>query len=270
MSTGFMRANRPLNAYALLVIAYLYTPIAFLLIFSFNDSQYIAFPFRGLTTRWYAEMAANAQLLQSLVNSLKVGLTAAVTATLLATIAARAIARYRFTGSTAVVSLVSLPMVMPEVILGISLLIILLGLGLELSLVTVTLGHIVICTPYALAIMVSRFSGYDPSFEEASLDLGETPFSTSWRVTLPIVWPGIVSSLLLAFLISFDDFVVSFFLTGTQQTLPIFIYSQLRFPARLPSVLALGACVLMASIALIVLAEWLRYRGELRDNPKGP
>jgi spermidine/putrescine transport system permease protein len=259
--SGFMRRNRILQAYSCLIIVYLYFPIALLFLFSVNDSQYIVFPFKGLTLNWYRGMAGNAQLLESLLNSLRVGLVASVSATLLATLTAKAVARHQFRGRAAVVSFVSLPMVMPEIILGISLLIIVLGLGFDLSLTTVTLGHIVITTPYALAVMVARFSGYDPSYEEASLDLGETAFSTFWRVTLPLVWPGIVSSLLLTFLISFDDFVTSYFLTGTNQTLPVFIYTQLRFPEKLPSTLALGVSILAASIVLVVIAELLRRKG---------
>ena len=267
-SAGFMHANRILQIYSCLVIVYLYIPIAILFLFSFNNSRYIAFPLKGFTLDWYKGMAGNIQLLESLGNSLQVGLVASLTATLLATLTAKAVARHRFRGRMAVVSFVSLPMVMPEIILGISLLIILFSLGFDLSLATVTLGHIVITTPYALAVMIARFSGYDPSYEEASLDLGETAFSTFWRVTLPLVWPGIASSLLLTFLISFDDFVTSFFLTGSDQTLPVFIYSQLRFPQKLPSTLALGTSILAVSIVLIVIAEFLRNKG-LRSQSKG-
>lgn len=261
-ATGFMSENRPLRAYAWLIIVYLYAPIVILLAFSFNKSIYIAFPFKALTLDWYAKMLANAGLRQALWNSVLVGITASTLSTIIATLAAKAIARHNVPGDKAIVSLVSLPMVMPEIILGISLLVLLFALGLNLSLLTIVFGHIIICTPYALVIMISRFQGYDPSYEEASLDLGEGALATFWRVTLPLVWPGIASSLLLTFLISFDDFVVTFFVTGTDQTLPIFIWSQLRFPDRLPGVLALGSLIIIVSTALLIVVEWLRRRGE--------
>ncbi|MGF7161361.1 spermidine/putrescine transport system permease protein [Rhodoligotrophos appendicifer] len=253
-------SNRPLLLYTILAIGVLYAPILFLVLFSVNDSLYITFPFRGFTTKWYEQMLGNAQMLQALTNSLKVGAITAVTATLVATLAAKAITRYRFPGRQPILSFVMLPLVIPEVILGTSLLTLFLSSGLSLSLFTITLGHIVICTPYALAVMMSRFAGFDTSMEEASLDLGETAFATFWRVTLPLVWPGILASLLLSFLISFDDFVISYFLTGSDQTLPVFIYSQLRFPRNLPGVLALGVCIIAASILLVCVAEWLRRR----------
>jgi spermidine/putrescine transport system permease protein len=262
VQSGFMTQNRPLAAYALLIVLYLYVPIVILLAFSFNKSVFIAFPFKGFTLEWYSKMLANAGLGQALWNSILVGIAASTISTIIATLAAKAVARHSVPGTRAAISLVSLPMVMPEIILGISLLVLLFSIGLSLSLLTIVFGHIIICTPYALVIMISRFQGYDPSYEEASLDLGEGALSTFWRVTLPLVWPGIVSSLLLTFLISFDDFVVTFFLTGTDQTLPIFIWSQLRFSDRLPGVLALGSLIIVVSTALLVLVEWLRRRGE--------
>jgi spermidine/putrescine transport system permease protein len=245
-----------------MIIVYLYAPILILLTFSFNNSIFIAFPFKGLTLKWYQAMLANTQLHQALWNSLVVGVIAALVSTIIATLAAKAVARHNIPGRHAIVSLVSLPMVMPEIILGIAFLVLLFSLGVTLSLTSIILGHIIVCTPYALVIMISRFQGYDPSYEEASLDLGEGALSTFWRVTLPLVWPGVASSLLLTFLISFDDFVVTFFLTGTEQTLPIFIWSQLRFPDRLPGVLALGSLIIVISTILLSVVEWLRRRGE--------
>ncbi|MEZ5925779.1 MAG: ABC transporter permease [Hyphomicrobiaceae bacterium] len=261
-ATGFMVENRTLKAYAIMAVIYLYAPIVILLAFSFNNSIFIAFPFKGLTLKWYEAMAANTQLHKALWNSIVVGAIASVVATMIATLAAKAVTRHGMPGRHAMVSLVSLPMVMPEIILGIALLVLLFSLGVTLSLATIILGHIIVCTPYALVIMISRFQGYDPSYEEASLDLGEGALSTFWRVTLPLVWPGVASSLLLTFLISFDDFVVTFFVTGTEQTLPIFIWSQLRFADRLPGVLALGSLIIVASTVLLVIVEWLRRRGE--------
>jgi spermidine/putrescine transport system permease protein len=133
--------------------------------------------------------------------------------------------------------------------------------GLPLSLTAVTAGHVMLCTPFATAVLISRLEGFDRALEEASRDLGEGAWGTFRRVTLPLAAPGIVASLLLCFTISFDEFVLAFFLSGTDQTLPVFLYSQLRFPQRLPQTLALGTLILAASTVVVVEAEWLRRRG---------
>ena len=112
-----------------------------------------------------------------------------------------------------------------------------------------------------MLILVARLEGFDKSLEEASLDLGETAWRTFWRVTFPLALPGVVASLLLTFTISFDEFILAFFLAGSDPTLPIYIWSQLRFPGRLPSVLALGACILVFSFIIVTFAEWVRRRG---------
>src|SRR5690606_26208556 len=137
--------------------------------------------------------------------------------------------------------------VLPEIIVGISLLLVLLALGMGLSLVTVALGHVLICLPYAMVVLMSGFEGFDRSLEEASSDLGETAFGTFRRVTLPMVAPAILASLLVSFTISLDEFIIAFFLSGSDPTLPVYIWGQLRFAARLPGVLALGTILLFAS-----------------------
>jgi spermidine/putrescine transport system permease protein len=116
-------------------------------------------------------------------------------------------------------------------------------------------------------VLVSRLEGFDKNLEEASFDLGESGWSTFWRVTFPLALPGIVASLLLCFTISFDEFVLAFFLSGNETTLPIFIFSQLRFPNRLPGVLALGSCILVFSFLIVTLSEWLRRRGVQPTKP---
>ena len=250
-----------MTAYALAYLAFLYVPVLLLPVFSFNDSLFIAFPLRGFTTRWYAQMFADAGMQRALVNSLKVGLAAALVSTSLALLAARALTRYAMPGRTLVLGLAGLPLFIPDIVLGISLLILVTGVGIPLSLASVTIGHVMLCTPFALAVLMSRFEGFDKSLEEVSLDLGESGWMTFWRVTFPLVLPGIVSSLLLTFIVSFDDFLMAFFLSGTEQTLPVYIWGQLRFPYQLPGVLALGAAILAASCVLVVAAEWIRRRG---------
>lgn len=255
---------RPLGIYAFLYLAFLYLPVLFLPIFSFNDSAIVAFPLKGITTQWYAELWDNDTMHGALWNSLKVGLATAVVATVLGICGARALTRYRFPGKGGIAGLIMLPLVLPEIIVAISLLVVLLQLGFALSLLSVTLGHILMAVPFSIAVLSSSFEGFDRSLEEASLDLGEGPAATFFRVTLPIVAPGILSSLLITFTISLDEFIVAFFLSGTEPTLPVYIWSQLRFPGKLPHVLALGSVLLVASFVLLSVGELLRRRAARR------
>jgi len=159
-------------------------------------------------------------------------------------------------------------MVVPLIIMGVALLILVTRLGFNLSLYTIAMAHVLISVPFAMATLMSRFEGFDPSMEEASSDLGASPWSTFWRVTLPMVAPGIVASFLLCFTISFDEFIMAFFLGGTDPTLPIFIWGQLRFPQRLPGVLALGSLILIISFVLVFFSLWLRRWG-VEDTKSG-
>ncbi len=255
------RPNRPLHIYALLYLAFLYIPVLFLPLFSFNDAIYVAFPLKGFTTKWYEEMFSNEPMQAALLNSLKVGAVAAVVATALGIFGAKALTRYRIRGQKPVLSVIMLPLVIPGIILGVAILILMSRLGVPLSLYTVTLGHILITVPFAMATLMARFEGFDKSMEEAAADLGDNAWWTFWRVTFPMVFPGVLASLLLCFTISFDEFIMAFFLAGTEPTLPVFIYSQLRFPLKLPGVLALGACILVASFVVVFFSQWLQHRG---------
>ncbi|MEX2648136.1 MAG: ABC transporter permease [Alphaproteobacteria bacterium] len=131
----------------------------------------------------------------------------------------------------------------------------------DLSLFWIGAAHVLLAVPFSMLVLISRMEGFDKSLEEASLDLGENAWRTFWRVTFPLALPGVIASLMLTFLISFDEFILAFFLSGNQVTLPIYIWSQLRFPAKLPNVLALGSLILAVTMALVVLAESIRRRG---------
>ncbi len=255
------RPNRSLRIYAFLYLAFLYIPVLFLPLFSFNDSLFITFPLKGFTTNWYGQMLTNEPMHAALMNSIKVGATTAVIATILGIFGAKAVTRFRIPGQKPVVFLIMLPLVIPGILLGVALLILLSRLGVPLSLYTVTLGHILITVPFAMAILIARFEGFDKSMEEAAADLGDNAWWTFWRVTFPMVFPGVLASLLLCFTVSFDEFIMAFFLAGTDPTLPIYIYGQLRFPQKLPSVLALGACILVISFFVVFFSQWIRRRG---------
>ncbi len=263
------RPNRPLRVYALCYLAFLYIPVLFLVLFSFNDSIYVKFPLEGFTTKWYADLFHNEPMFAALMNSLKVGGVTSVVATVLGIFGAKAVTRYRMPGKAPALFVIMLPLVIPGIIMGVALLILITRMGIPLSLYTITLGHILISVPFAMATLMSRFEGFDRSMEEAAADLGDNAWWTFWRVTLPMVFPGVLASLLLCFTISFDEFIMAFFLSGTEPTLPIFIYSQLRFPLKLPGVLALGAIILVVSFIVVVFSQWLRRRGIDRASSSG-
>ncbi|MEO1190932.1 MAG: ABC transporter permease [Pseudomonadota bacterium] len=258
------RKKSPLSiagAYTILYLLFLYLPVLFLPLFSFNDAIYVAFPIENFTFKWYEEMVESEPLLTALQNSIKIGVVVAIVTTIFGTLAAKAFTRYRIPFDKTLKGFIAIPLVIPLIILGISLLIVFSQADVSLSLVTIGIGHVVICVPISMLVMMSRLEGFDKGLEEAAQDLGETPWMTFWRVTFPLALPGIVASLLLCFTISFDEFILAFFLTGDEATLPIYIWTQLRFPTRLPSVLALGTCILLISILVVVLAEWVRRIG---------
>jgi len=260
--------NRWLSAYACVFLVVLYAPILFIPLFSFNDSIYVKFPLQGFTTQWFVELWARDQMWAALRHSLLVGVTVAVISTAFGVLAAKAIANSRLPGQSAVVAFVMLPLVIPTIIFGVALLVLLSRMGVPLSLYTIGLGHLIVCLPFAVATLLPRFEGFDKSMEEASADLGENAWWTFWRVTFPIVAPGVVASLLLTFTISFDEFIMAFFLSGTEATLPMYIWSQLRFPREFPSVLALSSIILFVSFVLVFAALWIGRLGLVRTSDK--
>jgi len=259
----------PLTVYAIAYLAFVYVPVLFLPLFSFNDSIFIAFPLKGFTIEWYVAAFQDKRLMGSLLNSVKVGIPVAIISTILGTLAAKAVTRYRMPGVAPIVTFIMAPLVVPGIIVGIALLVIINALGIELSLFTIGLAHLAPCTAFSMWIMISRLEGFDKSMEEASLNLGEGSWMTFWRVTFPLILPGIIASLLLTFTVSFDEFILAFFLAGKEPTLPIYMWSQLRFPARLPPVLALGSIILIASFFLVYFAEWFRRRGAQVESSSG-
>ncbi len=258
-----------LGLYAVFYLAFIYGPVLFLPLFSLNDSTFISFPLKEFTFKWYVEAFQSERLMASLFNSVKVGVPVAIISTILGTLAAKAITRYRMPGKTPMMSFLMAPLVVPGIIVGIALLIIINRVGIDLSLWTIGIAHLPACTAFSLWIMISRLEGFDRSLEEASLNLGENAWMTFWRVTFPLILPGVIASLLLTFTISFDEFILAFFLAGNEPTLPIFMWSQLRFPAQLPPVLALGSLILIASFVLVYFAEWFRRRGTHLESSSG-
>ncbi|MEM6577077.1 MAG: ABC transporter permease [Pseudomonadota bacterium] len=261
MGTYIKRPNRSLQIYAIAFLIVLYVPVLFIPLFSFNDSIYVRFPLEGFTFQWYVDLWSRDSVWAALWNSVKVGAVVSVISTVLGVVAARAITRYRIPGRSAIVTFIMMPLVIPGIIFGVALLVLMSRMGVPLSLYTVGLGHLIVCMPFAVATLLPRFEGFDASLEEASADLGENGWWTFWRVTFPVVMPGVVASLLLTFTISFDEFIMAFFLTGTDATLPIYIWGQLRFPREFPSVLALSSLILLVSFILVFIAQWIGRMG---------
>ena len=254
-----------LGIYTLAYLVFLYAPILILPLFAFNDSTTIAFPLSGLTTQWFSELTQVKALHGATLNSLKIAGITSVVSTLLGLCAARAATRHTWPGQRPVMGFIMLPLVLPEIIVAVSLLVVLVQLlGVNLSAWTVIMGHVLICTPFCIAILNTSFQNLDLSLEEAAVDLGETPFSSFRLITLPLILPGLISSLLIAFTISLDEFIIAFFLTGAEPTLPVYIWGQLRFPSRIPVVMALGTILVAASVILLITAEYFRRRGVAR------
>jgi spermidine/putrescine transport system permease protein len=246
--------------YGLMAVA-LYIPIALLIVFSFNNAATLTFPLKGFTLHWYRDLAGAGALLTALRNSLLLGLGSALAATVLGALAAIGITRFNFPGRGAFLALASLPLVIPYVVLAVGLLLFFESSGVPLSLWTVGIGHVVISLPYAMLIIAARLAGFEANLEEAAQDLGASYWGTLLRITLPLSAPALLSAFLTSFTTSFDEFALAFFLTGTQNTLPVYLYSELRFPTHLPLVVTLAALVMVGSIILVLISEWLRRVG---------
>ncbi|MBN1991103.1 MAG: ABC transporter permease [Anaerolineae bacterium] len=241
-----------------LVVIFLYLPILLLVVFSFNDSHLMIFPLKGFTLKWYAALLETTELLKAVWNSVLLGLITSLAATALGTMAAIGVVRFRFPGRTMFLMIASMPLVIPYVVLGVALLLLFGTLNIPLSLWTVGVGHVIISIPYVVLIVAARLANFPPNLEEAAMDLGATYWGTLSRVTLPMSAPAILAAFLTSFTTSFDEFAVSFFLIGSKTTLPIYLYSQLRFPNRLPIVVTLAALIMVASVGLLAFSEKLR------------
>lgn len=258
-----------LRVYVIAYLIFLYAPIALLPLFAFNDSTVIAFPLDAFTTRWFSELWTVDALHAALANSLIIAVVSTVLATLLGLAAARASTRFRFPAKRGIMAMIMLPLILPEIIVAVSLLVVVIQvLGWPLSRWTIIAAHTLICIPFSVAILNGAFQNLDASLEEAAVDLGETRWSAFRLVTVPLVAPGIIASLLVGFTISLDEFIIAFFLSGAEPTLPVYIWGLLRFPASLPVVMALGTLLVFASILLLTLAEIMRRRGVARAGLK--
>ncbi|RDI95572.1 ABC transporter permease [Meiothermus sp. QL-1] len=249
--------RRLLGLYAGLVFLFLYLPILVIVALSFNQSRF-GVRFTGFTLDWYARLFANERILEYLTNTLIVAVVSTLVSTVLGTLLAIGLVRYEFRLKTALRYLLYVPVVVPDVVMGISLLLLfdvvrdLVGWP-RLSLFTIILGHISFQIAYVTLVVRARLMLLDPALEEAAKDLGATPWQTFREVTLPLILPGVVAGALLAFSLSLDDFVITFFTAGPgSTTLPLYIYSSVKLGIR-PEIHALSTLMVGATILVILL-----------------
>ena len=252
------RSDRDLSYRALAVVtgcvlAFLYVPIATLMIFSFNDNRVMRLPFGEWTFQWYVKAFTNPQLLAAVGNSLIVAVCALAICLAIGIPTALALSRYDFPGKTVFRRLVILPITLPGIITGVSMLSFFSQLGVELSLTTVIIGHGTAFAAIVITSVYARLERFDRRIIEASADLGVTPIRTFWKVTLPNIRTSIVGSSLLVFTLSFDEIPVTFFLTGRDNTLPMYIWSAIRRGIT-PEINAIGTVIIGVSIILIVVS----------------
>jgi len=266
-----MRASTLLVIFAILGFVFLYAPILSLVIFSFNESQLVTV-WGGFSTKWYGALLQNREILGAALISLQVAVVAATLAVVLGTLAAYVLMRFRrFRGRALLTGMATAPLVMPEVITGLSMLLLfvsmeqIIGWPAGRGVTTIIIAHTTFCLAFVAVVVQSRLAGFDMSLEEAAMDLGARPVRVFFDVTLPVIAPALVAGWLLAFTLSLDDLVIASFVTGPgASTLPMVIFSKVRLGVS-PEVNAL-ATIIIGIVALGVgIATWQLYRGR-RDG----
>jgi spermidine/putrescine transport system permease protein len=247
---------------ALFAMLFLYVPVLVLVVFSFNDNRSLTLPLRGFTLKWYEKFLNNSDMLEAIWNSLYVASMATAITIVIGTVAAFALDRVRFPGKTVFRRMILLPIALPGIITGISMLNMFKLMGINLSLETVILGHATGLVAIVVTQVYARLQRFNRRIEEASADLGARPWQTFFYVTLPNIRSAMIGSALLSFTVSFDEIPVTFFLTGRDNTLPMYIYSTLRRGIT-PEINAVGTIIVVLSLGLIGLSVYL-----LRDSAK--
>jgi len=237
--------------WAVAVLVFLYLPIAFLVLFSFNEPRTPGLPIVNLTLHWYEVAAGNSLLLEAVKNSIIVAVAVAFLATLIGTMAAFPLVRGGIRHADSVRILATMPIMLPGILLGIAMLIFFRRvLDLELSLLTVIAGHLVFTTPFVVLIVAARLQGFDQRLEWAAADLGASPRQALRHVILPLISPAIAAGALISVTLSIDEFIITFFTVGPQVTLPLYIYTQIKFGVT-PEVNAVATVLLLATVALL-------------------
>jgi spermidine/putrescine transport system permease protein len=264
MSNKSSLRPRYLKLHAVLVFAFLFTPIVVLVVFSFNKAR-SGTAWTGVSTRWYSKLAHDPLVLQAFRNTLKVAFVATLVATIIGTLAAFALTRFKFAGRSVYSTLIFISLVMPEIVMAISLTAFFKRFAhIDLSIRTVMAAHITFCIAFVVVVVKARLTAFDNRLVEAAADLGATPYQAFLRVVLPLATPGIVAGAMLAFTISLDDVVITNFTSGPgSTTLPLYIFSQLKFGVS-PAINALSTIVLLSALTLLTIGGVFSLRASRR------
>src|SRR5881394_1176296 len=243
-----------LSLWAVLIYVFLFAPIVLLVVFSFNANRYGTFPITGWTTSWYGQVFGDYQIKDALSTSLRVAVEVTVISTIVGTAAAFPLVRSRLPFRSGVRIAFTLPIMIPGLLIGVSLLVLLTStFHFQLSPQTAVIGQAIYTTPFVLLLVAARLQGFDPALERAASDLGANTFRRLRHVVLPLIMPAIFAGALFAFTLSLDEFIITNFLIGARNTLPIYIYTQVKFGIT-PEVNALASLLLGASLCLLALA----------------
>ncbi|MFU1476370.1 ABC transporter permease [Roseovarius sp. C7] len=267
--------GRLFKGYGILFLGFLYLPLGLIFVYSFNANSINMAVWTEFTFDWYLTIFGGAgtqdaldaaftelpeRIFEVVKHSVIVALSASTVSTVIGTATAIALQRYNFVGKRFYQALLVLPMIVPDIVLGIALLIFFVGAGFKLSLLTIIIGHTTFLSSYVFVVVSARLAGMDTSLEQASADLGAGPITTFRRVTLPQIMPGVIGGFLLAFIISLDDVVITYFIAGVgSQTLPLFILAMMRRGLR-PQINALAVLLLLFSFAVAAVGLYLRSR----------
>jgi len=245
------------SIYIILVYIFLFFPVAVIFLFSFNISKTLIWPIKGLTWKWYLLIFTNSTLLDSIKNSLKVATWVMLISTIIGTIAAFALVRYESKMKNLITAAMLAPIITPGLVVGISLLSYFHFLGIPRSLATVAIGHLIWICPFVTFIITTGLQRFDKRLEEAALDLGAPPLKVFFTITLPIISPTIIGGAIIAFALSFDEFIITFFVIGQGSTLPMQIWSMLHLGHIGPSINAIASIVLFLSFGFTFLFQKL-------------
>jgi len=259
-----------LRTYLFAYLLFLFAPIGIIILFSFHASPALVFPFTGLSLRWYEQLFSQADFLNSLWNSLIVGFSTALATTVLGSFAAVALIRLNPSMKSFFALLNFAPIVFPGLFLGIALVVLFAEMSLQRSLLTITIAHVLFALPFFVEAVRSRIQFFDRSLEEAARDLGATPFQTFRLVTFPMLAPTIIGAAILTFALSFDELIITIFVSGNDTTLPLYIWSSMRRTVS-PAINAASVVALALSLATLAIGGcilWIQRRRAVaaRDN----
>jgi spermidine/putrescine transport system permease protein len=242
--------------YSFMIYLFLYVPILVLIVYSFNASKVNAV-WTGFSLKWYSSLFSNHGILEAAKNSLIIAFISTLISVMIGTITAIGMYKYKFKGKTALDGLLYVPIIIPEIVMGIAMLAFFSQLKLPLGIITLILAHVTFSVSYVVVVVRTRLEGFDSSLEESAMDLGATPLQTFIRVTLPLIMPGIVAGGLLAFTLSLDDVIISFFVAGPQSnTLPLKVFSMVKFGVT-PEINALSTILLIFTLAIVAFSQML-------------